>query len=520
MTTAPSETESELTEKEIASAFDEWCREDIPLWREPNISNPNNVPVPGEQNILITSALPYVNNVPHLGNIVGSTLSADVFARYCRIKGANVLYICGTDEYGTATENKALDEKLTPQQICDKYYKIHSDIYDWFKLSFDKFGRTSTEAQTKIVHEIFWKIHQNGYITEDEVEQLFCEKCEKFLADRFVEGECPFCAYEDSRGDQCDKCGKLINAIELKKPRCKTCGSTPHVKVSRHLFIDLPKAQPKLEEYLNGIWKKDNNWSNTAKVITSSWLRDGLKPRCITRDLKWGTPVPLEGYTNKVFYVWFDAPIGYLSITANFTEHWEKWWKNPENVELYNFLGKDNVAFHAVIFPSTELCTAQTWTMVSHMPAVEYLNYEESKFSKSRGVGVFGDSAKETGIPSDIWRFYLMYMRPENQDTVFSWSDLMNKNNSELLNNFGNFVNRSLTFLFNNFAGVVPELQLECVDKTLIAQVSREVESYVQLLEKVKLKDGLKPILNISRLGNQYMQSEKPWVLIKNEQTK
>lgn len=513
-------TETSISESEIIDAVKEWNREDISFWKEQKLHDPKNIPIAGESNILITSALPYVNNVPHLGNIVGSTLSGDVFARYCRIKGANVLYICGTDEYGTATENKAMEEKLTPQQICDKYFKIHKDIYDWFNLSFDKFGRTSTEFQTKIAHDIFWRIYNNDFIVQDEVSQLFCEKCERFLADRFVEGECPFCTFEDARGDQCDKCGKLINAIELKNPRCKSCNSTPIVKISKHLFIDLPKIQPELEKFLESTLEKVNSWSNTAKVITSSWIRDGLKPRCITRDLKWGTPVPLEGFEDKVFYVWFDAPIGYVSITASFCDEWEKWWKNPENVELYNFLGKDNVAFHSVIFPSTELCTRDNWTMCSHIPAVEYLNYEENKFSKSRGVGVFGDSAIETGIPSDIWRFYLVYMRPENQDTNFSWSDLMNKNNTELLNNLGNFVNRSLTFLANNFSGIIQDMLLEESDKSLIASINRELLTYFQYMDKVRLKDGLKQILNISRLGNQYMQNEKPWALIKNEQTK
>ncbi|KAI2809773.1 Methionine--tRNA ligase, cytoplasmic [Blomia tropicalis] len=514
------ETESVITKSDIDDTLDQWNRTDVELWKELKIGNVDNVPVEGEKNILITSALPYVNNVPHLGNIVGSVLSADVFARYCRLRGYNVLYICGTDEYGTATENKALEEKLTPREICDKYHKIHSDIYTWFNIEFDKFGRTTTDHQTKISQDIFWKIYNNGYVIKNEVEQLFCQTCERFLADRFVEGICPFCAYEDARGDQCDKCGKLINATELKSPRCKTCSNTPHIKSSCHLFIDLPKIQPKLEKWILETLEKENNWSQTAKVITHSWIRDGLKPRCITRDLKWGTPVPLANFEDKVFYVWFDAPIGYISITAGLIEQWEKWWKNPEHVELYNFLGKDNVAFHAIIFPSTELCTGEKWTMVSHIPAVEYLNYEDTKFSKSRGIGVFGDQAKETGIPSDIWRFYLLYMRPENQDTTFSWSDLMNKNNSELLNNLGNFVNRSLSFLIKNFDGILSPLELNETDHHLLVQLNRELKSYINYMDQVKLKDGLKPILAFSRLGNQYMQNEKPWVLVKNEDTK
>jgi methionyl-tRNA synthetase len=505
--------DSEISINELESAFSEWSiSEDLLKEYEEK----DKIPVSGEKNIMITSALLYVNNVPHLGNIIGSILSADVFARYCRIKGLNTLFICGTDEYGTATETKALEEGVTPQEICDKYYKIHKEIYEWFKISCDYFGRTTTEEQTLIAQNIFWSLHKNDYLLEDEMQQLFCSKCERFLADRFVEGICPFCQYSDARGDQCDKCGKLINTIELKEPKCKICGTTPALKSSKHLFLNLPKLQQKLENWFKKSTEEcDNCWSQTARVITNSWLRDGLKPRCITRDLKWGTPVPLEGFTNKVFYVWFDAPIGYPSITAHHNKHWEKWWKNPEEVDLYQFMGKDNVPFHAIIFPSCEIGTHENWTLVKHIPAVEYLNYEDSKFSKSRGVGVFGDDAKDTGIPSDIWRFYLLYIRPESQDTTFSWNDLLNKNNSELLNNLGNFINRALVFLNNNFEGIIPEINLEEADKLLLAQINRELAHYKNLLDKVKLRDGIKPILNISRIGNQFIQTAKPWELIK-----
>ncbi|OTF70519.1 methionine-tRNA ligase, cytoplasmic-like protein [Euroglyphus maynei] len=510
----------EVSNDELTEAIREFQRDDIVYWKEPNLSNPNKVPIPGERNTLITSALPYVNNVPHLGNIIGCTLSGDVFARYCRIRGDNVLYICGTDEYGTATENKAQEEKLSPREICDKYHALHDEVYKWFNIEFDRFGRTSTEIQTQIVQDIFKKVYSNGYIIKEEIEQLYCEKCSKFLADRFVEGACPYCAYEDARGDQCDKCGKLINAIELKMPRCKTCSSAPVVKSSRHLFIDLPKLQPKLEIWLDETLKKENYWSQTAKVITNSWLKEGLKPRCITRDLKWGIPVPLEGYTDKVFYVWFDAPIGYISITAALCPQWEKWWKDPDNVESYNFLAKDNVTFHAIIFPSTLLATHEKWSMVSHIPAVEYLNYEDSKFSKSRSIGVFGDSVRETGIPSDIWRFYLLYVRPENQDTTFCWNDLMAKNNTELLNNLGNFLNRVLTFLSNNFAATIGDIKLTSSDQELLVQLNRELLIFIDSMNRVKLRDGIKIILNISRIGNQYIQSEKPWTLVKDLSTR
>lgn len=514
------QTREQITPEEISLAVSEWNCDKLNLWAPEKIGDPDKVPVPGQKNILITSALPYVNNVPHLGNIIGSTLSADFFARYARMTGATVLYVCGTDEYGTATENKALEEKTTPKAICDKYHQIHSDIYQWFNISFDKFGRTSSEHQTKIVQEMFMKLHAAGFFLEQVVEQLFCTQCERFLADRFVEGICPFCTYADARGDQCDKCGKLINAIELKDPKCKTCHATPTVRSSKHLFLDLTKMQPQIEGWLDTVLAGENNWSTTAKVITHAWMRDGLKPRCITRDLKWGIPVPLEGYEDKVFYVWFDAPIGYISITASLTDRWEAWWKDPEHVEMYNFLGKDNVTFHSIIFPGCLLATDEPWTITSHIPAVEYLNYEDSKFSKSRGVGVFGDAAKETGIPVDIWRFYLAYVRPEAQDSTFNWHDLMNKSNTELLNNLGNFVNRSLTFMASKFDGIVPEMILNETDKVLLVEVNRELAQYRSHMDRVHIKEGLKTILSITRLGNQYMQAEKPWVAYKQEETR
>ncbi|XP_077996751.1 methionine--tRNA ligase, cytoplasmic-like isoform X1 [Glandiceps talaboti] len=508
---------SSVTSAELSEARAAWVggRSTIPTPYRPE--HPI-LPAKDKRNVLITSALPYVNNVPHLGNIIGCVLSADVFARFSRLTNNNTLYICGTDEYGTATETKALEEGLTPKQICDKYFKLHDEIYQWFEISFDYFGRTTTQQQTTIAQDIFWRLHNDGYTIKDTVDQLLCVNCDRYLADRFVEGTCPMCGYDDARGDQCDKCGKLINAVELKKPRCKVCGQTPVVKTSEHLFLDLPKLEPELNVFLAKN-AADDNWTNNSKTITSSWIRDGLKPRGITRDLKWGTPVPLEGFTDKVFYVWFDAPIGYLSITANYCEQWDKWWKNPDEVELYQFMAKDNVPFHSVIFPSTCIGANDNYTLVNHLIATEYLNYEDGKFSKSRGVGVFGNDAKDTGIPADIWRFYLCFIRPESQDSVFSWNDFALKTNTELLNNLGNFINRALVFCERTFNGLVPQIQVTEDDAAIIALVNRELKSYVQNLQKCKIRDGLRNILRISRLGNQLIQANMPWKLIKgNEQ--
>ena len=378
------------------------------------------LPKEGRRNILITSALPYVNNVPHLGNIIGCVLSADCYARYARLAGHNVVYICGTDEYGTATETKARQEGVTPRQICDKYHALHKKVYEWFDIDFDEFGRTTTDQQTEIAQDIFNNLHKQGKTFEKIVDQQYCPKCETFLADRLVKGTCPYCKHPDAQGDQCDACGKLINAIELIEPYCAQCKAVPEVRQSQHIFIDLPQIQPELEEWVAGAATK-GNWAANAVTFTNSLLTQGLIGRCITRDLKWGTPVPLEAYKEKVFYVWFDAPIGYISITACYTDEWQKWWQNQEDVELYQFMGKDNITFHTVIFPSTLIGSGQPWTKLHHISTTEYLNYERDettgapmKFSKRLGAGVFGDDAMSTGIPSEVWRYYLLSNRPEN----------------------------------------------------------------------------------------------------------
>lgn len=474
------------------------------------------MPKPNERNILITSALPYVNNVPHLGNIIGCVLSADIFARYSRLCGYNTLYVSGTDEYGTATETKALSENMTPKQICDKYFEIHNAIYRWFGIGFDYFGRTTTPEQTEIVQEMFLDLHSKGFIETQAVEQLLCQKCDRFLADRFVEGTCPHpgCGYEDARGDQCDGCGKLINAIELLRPRCKVCNTAPVVRQSNQLFLDLPKIEPQLREWIDTV---DQMWTNNARVITKAWLKEGLKSRCITRDLKWGIPVPLSGFESKVFYVWFDAPIGYISITSRYTKDWRQWWQPKDNtkVELFQFMAKDNVPFHSVMFPSTLLGVNKGHTLVSRIMATEYLNYEDGKFSKSRGVGVFGNDAQDTGIEADVWRFYLAAARPEGQDSSFSWNDLAARNNSELLNNLGNFVNRALVFCEKNFDSKISAITLNADDLILLALINREIKNYVSSMEKTRFRDGIRHMLTISRQGNLYMQTEQPWVLLK-----
>lgn len=476
----------------------------------------NIQPKENERNILITSALPYVNNVPHLGNVVGSVLSADIYARYAKNRNYNALFICGTDEYGTATETKALEEKITPQQLCDKYHKLHKEVYDWFDIEFDHFGRTTTPLQTEIAQDIFMKLHKNGYLEEQTTEQLFCPVHKAFLADRFVEGTCPKCGYEDARGDQCDKCGGLLNPLELINPRCKLDNATPVVKESTHIYLKLNELEPELKKWVEEASEK-GSWSKNSKTITNSWLKQGLEPRCITRDLFWGTPVPLENYENKVLYVWFDACIGYVSITANYFKDksepkaWEKWWKNPENVQLYQFMGKDNVPFHTVVFPSSEIGTKEKWTMLHHLNTTEYLQYEDGKFSKSRGVGVFGNNAKDTGISPSVWRYYLASVRPESSDSHFSWKEFVTKNNSELLANLGNFVNRLVKFAIAKYNGVVPEFDPRNIPnyKAFEDDVNTLLAQYIEAMEAVSIRRGLELAMSISSRGNQFLQENK-----------
>jgi methionyl-tRNA synthetase len=466
---------------------------------------------------LITSALPYVNNIPHLGNLI-QVLSADCFARFCRLKDYETLYICGTDEYGTASETKALQEGIEPRELCDRYFVIHRDIYKWFEIDFDHFGRTSSEKQTQIVQDIFKKVDAAGYISEKEIEQLYCEHDQRFLADRFVTGTCPHCSFEHARGDQCDNCQSLLDPTELINPKCGVCGNTPVLRKTKHLYIDLPKALPLLENWINEASVK-GFWAKNAIQVTKSWIRDGLKERAITRDLKWGIPVPKEGYENKVFYVWFDAPIGYISITAEHTDNWSSWWHDDENVELFQFIGKDNIPFHTVIFPATLLTTAEKWTMLHHMSSSEYLNYEGGKFSKSKGVGIFGNDVQQTGIDADIWRFYIFYNRPEKADVLFTWKDFQEKVNGELIGNLSNLVNRTLTFVNRFYDGNLGEGEIDQELKNSIIELEKRIDEH---LERAELRDAFRLIFDLSSVGNKAFQDGEPWKMrtIDDEKTR
>ncbi|MGP1432071.1 MAG: methionine--tRNA ligase [Treponema sp.] len=470
---------------------------------------------------LITSALPYVNNIPHLGNLI-QVLSADVFARFCRLRGYTSLYVCGTDEYGTATETKALEEGKTPRELCDYYHTIHRDIYHWFNIAFDYFGRTSTPQQTEIVQGIFKDIEKNGFIKEHSMEQLHCAQCNRFLADRYVRGTCPHCGYEDARGDQCEACGKLLEPTELKAPRCSTCGAAPEPRSTKHLYIDLPGIVPQYEPWMQKA-SVAGQWSNNAVQMTKGWLRDGLQERAITRDLKWGIPVPKAGFEDKVFYVWFDAPIGYISITKCFTDltgaDWKNWWLEQNDIELFQFIGKDNIPFHTVIFPSSLIASGKDWVKLHHISSSEYLNYESGKFSKSKGIGVFGSDAKDSGIPADMWRFYIFYNRPEKNDALFTWKDFQERVNSELVGNLCNLINRTLTFVSRYYDGVIPQRDgmasaredVRAVTEGLRAAAKYSIEKITALLEEAELRDAFHELFTLSSVANKAFQDGEPW---------
>ena len=382
-------------------------------------------------------------------------------------------------------------------------------MYRWFQIDFDIFGRTTTPLQTEITQAIFLKLHQNGFLTERVTTQLYCEQHDSFLADRFVEGECPHCAYADARGDQCDLCGQLLDPLDLKKPRCKIDGAAPVTGDSKHIFLSLDKLQPEIGRFYAESAAK-GAWSSGAKDITSAWLKKGLEARGITRDIKWGTPVPLPGYEEKVIYPWFDACIGYASITANYTSEWEKWWRSPEDVQLYQFLGKDNVAYHAIMFPGTQIGTQETWTKVHHLASTDYLTYEGGKFSKSRGIGIFGDAAPKTGVPADVWRYYLLAHRPESGDTEFNWDGFIAANNNTLLKNLGNFVSRVVRFANSkHYNSIIPDGS--DFDKATFGAWTDEfnvlLAQYIRELDAVKLRAGLATVLQVSQRGNLFLQS-------------
>jgi methionyl-tRNA synthetase len=468
--------------------------------------------------ILITSALPYVNNVPHLGNIY-QPLSGDVYNRFMKMTGHKTLYLCGTDEYGTTTEVKAMEEKLSCQEICDKYYKLHKNIYEWFGVEFDIFGRTSTSTQTEVTHEIFLRLLQNGHIEKKSSLQHYCNECNMFLADRFIQGHCYHekCLGQNkiTNGDQCDYCNVLIESIKLENPWCSVCkkhgkNSILDVKETIHLYLNLEPFENMLAEYFIGPAPSANLTPN-AIGITSSWLDKGLESQCITRDLKWGTPVPnvegLEDVQGKVFYVWFDAPIGYMSILKHGRTDWKEWLGG----RFVQFMAKDNVRFHTIIYPATLLGSNLIYPLVTDLISTEYLNYEEQKFSKSKNIGIFGDHIIEISsllsITSDYWRYYLMKIRPETKDSSFQLADFVHITNTDLLSKIGNFINRVFSLSKKYFAGEFDGF----FDNDVIAFNDDIFKRYCKSFKEFHFREATNLTCSIAEYGNEYLQLNEPW---------
>ncbi|MCS7123409.1 MAG: methionine--tRNA ligase [Candidatus Aenigmarchaeota archaeon] len=466
--------------------------------------------------ILVLCALPYTNNVPHIGNIVGSHLPADIFARFCRMKNYETLFVGGADENGSPSEITALELRVDIKNFLDTLYPIHKKIYEWFNISYDIFSRTSKEIHHKVVKEFFLKIYENGFISEEEITLPFCENCKIFLPDRYVEGICPNCKYEKARGDQCENCSKILDPVDLINPKCKLCNKEPVFRKEKHLFLDLNKLENKIVEWIKS---KEGIWREHVISYSLGWLKEGLKKRCITRDLKLGVKVPLKGYENKVFYVWFDAPIGYISFTLETSqENLEKFWKD-KNCLIYNFLGKDNIPFHTIFWPAMLMANGE-YNLPYNVVGLNYCNYEGSKISKSRKWGIFCEKIIESGVDVDIWRYYLIHLIPETADTEFKWKEFQDKVNGELIGNLANFVYRVLSFLKNHLNGKIENFKIGDKEKFTIAQIDYCLKTIVENLENVNIREAFRNVLKIAEIGNKYFQENEPWNLLKSNKTK
>ncbi len=472
--------------------------------------------------ILITSALPYINGVPHLGHMVGCLLPSDIYARFMRMMGNEVLYICGTDEHGTTSEVGALKAGMEIQDYCDMNHARHAQTYKDFNLSFDFFGRTSTEQNKEMTYHIFEQLDKNGFIEEKIIKQVYSIDDKMFLADRYITGTCPHCGYDKARGDQCENCTKVLEPTDLIDAKSSISGSKNlEVRETKHLFLNLPKIEGELASWLK---TKEPFWPDVAYTIAQKWLKEGLRERCITRDLKWGFPVNKPGYEDKVFYVWFDAPIGYVGITKQWVDEepnsrdWKEWWLNPENVRHVEFMGKDNVPYHSITFPATLLGTRENWTQVDFLKGFSYLTYEGGKFSKSENRGIFAEDAVKE-FPADYWRYWLIANAPEGSDSAFSWDLFGGAVNKDLNGVLGNFVSRVLKMTSSKLGDVVPEGGTNSEEEIkLINVLQTKVNDYIKYMEDMEFRKALGELRAIWVEGNNYISVTEPWTVIKTDE--
>ena len=459
--------------------------------------------------------------MPHLGNIVSSILSADVAARYYRLKGEDVVYVTGSDEHGTPIEIEAVRQGIPPKQLTDQNHAQIASLFERWGIAFSNYTRTENPVHKEFVHNFLLKIYENGYIFTQETEQLYCPKCDRFLPDRFVEGTCPQCKNANARGDQCDACSTLLEPTNLVQPRCAICNSAPTVEIRKHWYFDLPKFTEKLHDYI----QNNENLPDNARNFTLNILKDGLKPRPVTRDNKWGIQSPFPGSEDKTIYVWVEAVLGYISATIQYfkglgqEEKWKYYWFNKEAKTLY-FIGKDNIPFHTIILPALLLATHEDYNLPWAVYSTEFLMFDGQAFSKSRRIGVWIDEALEM-FPADYWRYSMLAIRPEVKDTNFSWTTLIEKVNSDLNDTLGNFIHRTLTFINKQFDATIPQpSNLDEKDKAVLKEAKEIVDTTAEKLEIFKLQEALRTAISLSHLGNRYFNEKEPWKTIKiNRQT-
>ncbi len=470
---------------------------------------------------LVTAALTYVNNIPHVGHIVGCHLPADIFARYCRSAGYDTTFIGGSDMHGTPAMVTAQERNMSVEELTSKLHLIHDKIYKKLGISYDIYSNTHTPTHEQITKDFFLKLLEKGYINIDEIEMFYCEKDKMFLPDRFVVGTCPRCGYENANGDQCEKCDSLFSLNELKNAHCKICGEPAVLKKSKHIFLNLSKDVDKLAAWVES--KKDI-WRPHVYSEAKRWVSEGLKDRCISRDIKWGFNIPLEGFEDKVFYVWFDAPIGYISITKELSEQkYQDLWVNKD-AKIYNFVGKDNIQFHTIFFPTMQLENGE-YNLAHNVVGLNFLNYEGQKVSKSKGVGVFFGALvddNQENIDIDTMRAYLTTVIPENRDTDFKWESFRDNTNAELVGKLGNLFNRTLNMIQKNFQGelnfeLTPDVVLDENDNELLERLKNAPKEIADCFEKAELREAYKKIMAYASVGNLYLEKTAPWQLIKQE---
>ncbi|WP_167616332.1 methionine--tRNA ligase [Maribellus sediminis] len=463
---------------------------------------------------LITTALPYANGPIHIGHLAGVYVPADIYARYLRLKNEDVIMIGGSDEHGVPITLKAKNEGVTPQDIVDRYHGIIKDSFEKFGISFDVYSRTSAPIHHETASEFFKKLYDEGKFIEQTSEQYFDEENKQFLADRYIIGTCPKCGFEKAYGDQCESCGTSLSPTELINPTSTISGNKPVLKETKHWYLPLDQYEPWLREW---ILEGHQEWKPNVYGQVKSWIDGGLQPRAVTRDLDWGVPVPVEGTDGKVLYVWFDAPIGYISATKELTENWETYWKDPET-RMLHFIGKDNIVFHCIIFPSM-LKAEGTFNLPENVPANEFLNLENDKISTSRNWAVWlHEYLEEFPGKEDVLKYVLTANAPETKDNDFTWKDFQARNNNELVAILGNFVNRALVLTNKYYDGVVPALgELSDYDKEALAEIGKIKAEVEKSIDNFRIRESLKNAMDLARLGNKYLADEEPWKVVKTD---